>query len=86
MADLISRAEAIKAVYYKPSHKMAIEVLKEVPAVDAVPVVRCKDCKWGEKIRNVVGTVYISCEKPKRNDWLREPDWYCADGERGESE
>ena len=38
MADLISRAAAIEAVYYKPSHKMAIEVLKEVPAVDAAPV------------------------------------------------
>ena len=37
--DLISRAAAIDAVYYKPNHKMAIEVLKEVPAVDAVPVV-----------------------------------------------
>lgn len=37
--DLISRAAAIDAVYYKPSHKMAIEVLKEVPAVDAAPVV-----------------------------------------------
>ena len=38
MDDLISRAAAIEAVYSKPSHKMAIEVLKEVPAVDAVPV------------------------------------------------
>ena len=38
MADLISRDAAIEAVYYKPSHKMAIEVLKQVPAVDAVPV------------------------------------------------
>ena len=39
MSDLISRAAAIDAVYYKPSYKMAIEVLKEVPAVDAAPVV-----------------------------------------------
>lgn len=39
MDDLISRAAAIETVYYKPNHKMAIEVLKEVPAVDAVPVV-----------------------------------------------
>lgn len=38
MDDLISRAAAIEAVYYKPNHKMAIEVLKEVPAVDAIPV------------------------------------------------
>ena len=38
MDDLISRAAAIEAVYYKPNHKMAIEVLKEVPAVDAIPI------------------------------------------------
>ena len=38
MDDLISRAAAIDAVYYKPNYKMAIEVLKEVPAVDAIPV------------------------------------------------
>ena len=38
MDDLISRAVAIEAVYYKPSHKMAIEVLKELPAIDAIPV------------------------------------------------
>lgn len=37
--DLISRKAAIDAVYYKSNYKMAIEVLKEVPAVDAVPVV-----------------------------------------------
>lgn len=46
MADLISRAAAIDAVYYKPNHKMAIEVLKEVPAVDAVPVVHGR---WTEQ-------------------------------------
>ena len=46
MNDLIRRADAIEAVYYKPSHKMAIEVLKEVPAVDAMPVVHGR---WSEK-------------------------------------
>lgn len=40
--DLISRVAAIDAVYYKPNHKMAIEVLKEVPAMDAAPVVHAR--------------------------------------------
>ena len=56
MDDLISRAAAIDAVYYKPSYKMAIEVLKKVPAVDAVPVVHaywidCSDYNDGTVCR-----------------------------------
>ena len=39
MDDLISRMTTIDAMYYKPNYKMAIEVLKEVPAVDAVPII-----------------------------------------------
>ena len=39
MDDLISRAAAINAVYYKPNYKMAIEVLKEVPVVNAAPII-----------------------------------------------
>lgn len=34
---------------YEPdgySHKLICEVLEETPTVDAVPVVRCKDCKY----------------------------------------
>ena len=57
MNDLISRQAAIKAIHDKfdecivwdeSGECTANEVeraLDEVPAVDAVPVVRCKDCK-----------------------------------------
>ena len=59
-SDLISREAAIDAVYYKPSYKMAIEVLKEVPTVDAIPVEWLKqqfyanpNSQWAEKCRDV---------------------------------
>ena len=42
------------------------------PAVDAVPVVRCKDCRYF-KTR--------LCENEDNHD-----DWFCADGERKENE
>ena len=42
--------------------------LDAVPTVDAVPVVRCKDCKYF-KTR--------LCENEDNHD-----DWFCADGER----
>ena len=48
---------------------------------DAIPVVRCKDCKYGEETINAKGERMIKCggEFP---DWLRYPDWFCNDGER----
>lgn len=60
----------------------ADEVAKAVevaPTIDAVPVVRCKDCKWWGDIdpRNRYTDCYchvVECST--------EPDWFCADGER----
>lgn len=37
-------------------------------------IIRCKDCVHAKHYGELVG-----CE---RIDGLREPDWYCADGER----
>ena len=47
------------------------------PTVDAVPVVRCRDCKHSGKIYSTGG--YIDCAYTQR---LHEPYFYCADGER----
>lgn len=44
-------------------------------------VVRCKDCKNGEK----VNSVYL-CGKRRGFGTAHEPDWFCADGERRGSE
>lgn len=85
--DLISRAAAIEAVYYNP-YNTAIEMIKKVPAVDAAPVVRCKDCQHGELTTNARGEVVIRCYRicdlctlPR----LMDPDWFCADGERADA-
>ena len=45
------------------------------PTIDAVPVVRCKDCKHRSK--------YKSClaDNPLHK-WYVSDDWFCADGER----
>ena len=44
-----------------------------------VKVVRCKDCKYGEK----ANAVYL-CGKSRGFGIAHEPDWFCADGERKE--
>ena len=51
---------------------------KEMQTVDAVPVVRCKDCKYHED--EEIGMVY--CPNAL-GGWVAE-NWFCADGERKE--
>ena len=43
-------------------------ILQETPTVDAVPVVRCKDCKYFKT---------PLCQNENNHD-----NWFCADGER----
>lgn len=54
------------------------------PTIDAVPVVRCKDCKHCE---------YASNRIPTEQAWVCYKlgidvvqDWFCADGERKDDE
>ena len=51
------------------------EKLKSMPTVDAVPVIRCKDCKWYEFDRK------MHCGLPHG---VRSKDDYCSDAERKE--
>ena len=53
-----------------------LEVLKEQNGI-----VRCKDCKHGEK----VNFVYL-CGKSRGFGIAHEPSWFCADGERKDGE
>ncbi len=60
--------------------KLADMILNGVPTIDAVSVVRCKDCRYGTWDEDV--EVY-DCELHKG---MFEPQHYCSDGERKESE
>lgn len=51
-------------------------MLDKMPTVDAVPVIRCKYCKYHED--EEIGMVY--CPNVI-GGWVGE-NWYCADGER----
>ena len=48
-------------------------------------IVRCKDCKHGDLVKNAKGEPMIECALLYKG-WLKEPDWYCADAERREAE
>ena len=48
--------------------------INEMPTVDAVPVVRCKDCLWRHDDSSPTWLPCMGRETPD--------DWFCADGER----
>ena len=52
--------------------------IDSIPAVDAVEVVRCRECKHGaysEYYGNVACNAHL---------WVRGPEYFCADGQRRE--
>lgn len=58
--------------------------VKDMPTIDAVPVVRCKDCRFGAYTQ-MQGDYMITCQNAESpvcgTDKLVKPDWFCACGE-----
>ena len=54
-------------------------ILLEAPTVDAVPVVRCKDC-----IHSYDDLCGLCCTCGPYVDCIVQPEFYCADGKRKE--
>ena len=86
--DLISRqalvAEIMRRGIYPPGVRHAIE---NAPAIDAIPVVRCKDCKHAEKSKYAFDwdgkTPLCECSyMTQPNRWHE----YCSWAERKEAE
>ena len=50
-------------------------IIRDQPTVDAVEVVRCKDCKWYNPRGGVAGQKTIICS-------YQPGDFFCAYGER----
>lgn len=89
--DLISRSAALEAIdcWHIDFNSMdgakvqsdCWRAIKELPAVDAALVVRCKDCIYWDKGHTE------ECDNSDsicfRNGWCK-PDWFCADGERSD--
>ena len=82
--DLISRSALIERETYMFDEALGwtacvlTEDIKDAPAVDAVPVVRCGKCKHTETDGCEDPAIY--CKKWDR--WEMPPDFYCGYGER----
>lgn len=67
--------------------KYFAEQIAAAPTIDAVPVVRCRECKHyreapSQTSDNAV-VVWCAADKYPHNDVMPD-DWYCAAGEREE--
>ena len=92
MADLIDRQELISWLSKDPLFPQVeafglTSVIESRPSVDAVPVVRCKDCIWYESVYLKRDGTTDKRYKPNvcvrgRYAKPRKADWYCANGER----
>ena len=90
--DLISRMslrESILASLILGGEKTLDQIIDEEHSVDAVKVVRCKDCRWWDKSED---SPFGYCMAMKHGymsaNWeigiyrKYKGDFYCADGER----
>ena len=84
VADTVELLEKTDAVR-KENEKLKFVILSMPNWLNETrpEVVRCKECKYGEPTKNALGEQMVRCEG-EFTDWLRYPDWYCADGEKKE--
>ena len=83
MADMIYRKELRDALYEADAVTMqGVKIINQFPAVNAVPVVRCRECIYYEK-----GKSYEPyCNHPTHGIPYSNDDDFCSYGERRENE
>lgn len=64
-------------------YKMFENALKNAPTIDAVPVVRCGECKYYFPYKHYDGRILgYHCQAPNQQTDFLEPTHYCGFGER----
>lgn len=90
MSELVDKQAVLRAISelsfvgYLNADDMH-DAVEWLPTIDAVEVVRCKDCKWGERYGTTdEGKPYYYCVI---TDWAGQPPkFFCADGVRKETD
>ena len=81
MAEVNRTAEITKRRREQFSLRNLIMCIKNAPTVDAVEVVRCKDCRHYGRIKGLLG---LRCDLQGEQIWCK--DDFCSYGERREGE
>ena len=76
-------AKEMQTMIYR-TIKDAMLCVADQPAVDAVPIVRCNDCKWFDP-KHPCGTIEPLAFKCRRYGTFHIPGFFCGDGERRKS-
>ena len=90
MDDLISRIslkQSIVTSLILGWGKTLEQIIDEEPTIDAVPVVRCKECKFSYTMitaRSKDGQERWTRFCDKHKNWYPKDDWFCASGKREE--
>ena len=76
----VEECEGYTIDYYAAGWKACIDWIKTLPTLDAVPVVRCKDCMYRGAVQCALATEYNQYRPGV------DPDWFCAKGRRPKHE
>ena len=69
----------------REDHEMiSTHLIWNATTIDAVPVIRCKDCKWFDP-KHPCGTIEPLAFKCRRYGTFHIPGFFCGDGERRKS-
>ena len=83
MDALISKNAVLKLCHYDDHDHPVIDYddVLRIPSVDAVEVVRCKDCVYGYRyfdVRNGETDSWVECRNPDGMNRDVSPDGYCS--------
>ena len=90
--DILKSAVMIDDRGIQTGYEIAIELIKRQPTIDAVPVIRCKDCRYYEVYeRKYDGSADKRfkpsiCTRAYEYAVAKAPNWFCADAEPKDTE
>ena len=84
MSDLISRCELFNRLAPVQTLGEAYGIIQRMETVDAVEVVRCRDCLYWQKSNLFSG--YMMCRYVLDCSVVRREDDFCSRGERKDGE
>ena len=80
LIEYFSGGDAMKSLAESVSDARFVEVLKNAPTIDAVPVVRCRECKHFRPCEEIDGVSWSGfC---KYGEFHTDEEDFCSRGER----